>query len=249
MYEDCSRLSGDILDLLPQKITTLNNCKFYMNNAFYNCECLSCSDFELLGNILWNNKDVFEIHDKVFTGCTLMVDNCPESWGGNIQPAKIYNYNDSYIEVKLDYSSLVSEENQMVLQDIIFNNAILSENYQMSVDWGDGTIETKTTLAKNALTHCYQIIYNISTKFTVKIYGLNNFCSFFIGKTNANGTGRTDGRIDYPGSYVTGLTLSGNIDVYTSSSGFNITNTNAEYIDLSKSHITVIKNSGFSTNK
>jgi hypothetical protein len=56
-----------------------------MNKAFNGCTKLTCSDYDKLANMLWNNTNVkFTNTVNCFTGCTsLDLNQIPTTWGGS----------------------------------------------------------------------------------------------------------------------------------------------------------------------
>lgn len=83
---DCRNLDVDIFNLLPK-----NNFKFGMDismkQSFQNCNKISCSDYDKLANLLWNNKLIkFKDTQNCFAGCNnLSLDLIPKTWGGNLE--------------------------------------------------------------------------------------------------------------------------------------------------------------------
>jgi hypothetical protein len=82
-YYNCSNLAVDVLTLLPQ--TGFCNRIIDMYYVFRNCSSITCSDYEMLGDILWNDTSKkWTNTDRCFTGCTsLDLNQIPTTWGGN----------------------------------------------------------------------------------------------------------------------------------------------------------------------
>lgn len=81
-YYNCSNLSVDVLTLLPQAGFCNHIIDIY--HVFRNCNLITCSDYEALGKILWNDTSINWTNiNKCFTGCTsLDLSKIPFSWGG-----------------------------------------------------------------------------------------------------------------------------------------------------------------------
>lgn len=82
-YSGCSKLSTDILMLLPK--SGFSNMFMAFSGVFNNCSSLTCSDISKLEKILWNNKFVeWSSTNTALNGCTTIgLNNIPKSWGGN----------------------------------------------------------------------------------------------------------------------------------------------------------------------
>ena len=77
----CTNLREDVLNILPKYGFARDTS---MNKAFYGCAKLTCSDYDKLANMLWNNTNVkFTNTVYCFAGCTsLDLNQIPTSWGG-----------------------------------------------------------------------------------------------------------------------------------------------------------------------
>lgn len=81
-YAHCRNLETDVLNLLP-------DCGFSgriinMEYVFYNCDKLTCSDYNKLAEMLWDDNTVKWLNTSgCFTGCSsLDLSKIPTSWGG-----------------------------------------------------------------------------------------------------------------------------------------------------------------------
>lgn len=92
MFQDCESLEADLLKILPSigfinkiiKWGTNDPSIAYGSYIFYNCKSLTCSDYNKLANILWNDTSkIFENYKNIFKSCTsLDLTKIPIAWGG-----------------------------------------------------------------------------------------------------------------------------------------------------------------------
>lgn len=77
----CKNLHEDVLNILPKHGFTRDA---NMTNAFNGCAKLTCSDYDKLANMLWNNTNVkFTSTSGCFAGCSAEFrSHIPTSWGG-----------------------------------------------------------------------------------------------------------------------------------------------------------------------
>jgi hypothetical protein len=81
---NCENLSCDILNILPNNGIYAEN--IIMENAFQNCKNITCSNYERLSQLLWNNSHAsFALTTKCFNGCEkLDLTKIPTTWGGKL---------------------------------------------------------------------------------------------------------------------------------------------------------------------
>lgn len=88
-YAYCKKLTADVLDLLP--INGFIGPRVVFGAIFNTCPMLTCSDYERLGNMLWNNPYVHWIDPEIssagnlaaFRACSAALRaHVPQSWGG-----------------------------------------------------------------------------------------------------------------------------------------------------------------------
>jgi hypothetical protein len=82
-YNECKKLSVDILTLLPKN--GFWNRTMSMDKLFFKCNSITCSDYEALGNLLWNDTSKNWTNTaSCFKYCTsLDLSQIPKTWGGN----------------------------------------------------------------------------------------------------------------------------------------------------------------------
>lgn len=83
-YKNCSNLAVDVLNLLPAN--GFSGKYVSAPEIFQNCAKLTCSDYNKLANILWNDGHIIWSNPaRVFTGCSsLNLAKIPKSWGGTM---------------------------------------------------------------------------------------------------------------------------------------------------------------------
>lgn len=80
-YSPKKDISIDILDIFPRG--GFANKILNFNRAFYNMSKITCSNYEQLAHILWENPGY--TGKECFTGCTSMkLDKIPKEWGGTL---------------------------------------------------------------------------------------------------------------------------------------------------------------------
>lgn len=85
LYEGCSNLQVDVLDLLPAN--GFQGKYVLAPRIFMGCAKLTCSNYDRLANILWDDGHIiWDNPQQVFTGCTSMdLTKIPTRWGGSKQ--------------------------------------------------------------------------------------------------------------------------------------------------------------------
>ena len=80
-FAGCTSLEADVLTLLPWH--GFFGVNVAMNGTFTNCSKITCSDYKMLADMLWNSATKFTKTSKTFKGCTsLDLTKIPRSWGG-----------------------------------------------------------------------------------------------------------------------------------------------------------------------
>lgn len=80
-YDGCCSLNMDLVELLPPGGFTKKVLS--MNNVFRNCKKITCSDWDYVNSILWNDNIIWKNISECFSGCSDdILSHIPESWGG-----------------------------------------------------------------------------------------------------------------------------------------------------------------------
>lgn len=111
-FSYCNKLAVDVLDLLP--VNGFYGDEACFGGMFNTCPMLTCSDYDRLANMLWNNKHIKWIDDQVssnalldsFVECSAELrSHVPTSWGGTA-PDSIINKS---IEKELEETKVLLE--------------------------------------------------------------------------------------------------------------------------------------------
>lgn len=81
VFRNCYELSGNVENIMAYYFPiTSSTTNISIKQLFYKCEKISGT---INSDLLWNNPDVIWTSTDAFTGCTLIQDQAPVSWGGN----------------------------------------------------------------------------------------------------------------------------------------------------------------------
>ena len=106
LFYDCRNLSLDLYQLLS-RMNVSGNLSINVQHCFTKCIKFTCSNYEKLSDLLWNNKNITWLNtSQVFEGCSEEIRaQVPISWGGtasndNIEKSLEEKYNDLLARVK-----------------------------------------------------------------------------------------------------------------------------------------------------
>lgn len=90
LFYDCRNLILDLYQLLS-RLNVSGNLTISVLHSFNKCVKFTCSDYEKLGKLLWNNKNITWLNtSETFVGCsTELRSNIPVSWGGTASDSLI----------------------------------------------------------------------------------------------------------------------------------------------------------------
>ena len=83
LFYDCRNLTLDLYQLLS-RLNVSGNLSINVLHCFNKCIKFTCSNYEKLGDLLWNNKNITWLNTtETFIGCsTELRSHIPASWGG-----------------------------------------------------------------------------------------------------------------------------------------------------------------------
>lgn len=112
MYLNCENLEADLVKLLPE--LGFANRIVPMNKTFYGCKKLTCSNWDLVASILWEDTSkIWQNTSQCFVGCSdELREHIPYEWGGTgFKPFKdqsihIENVDSLYSLIEQAYTGL-----------------------------------------------------------------------------------------------------------------------------------------------
>ena len=169
LFKGCRNLSGDILNLFPENGFTTNNLNFV--ETFRDCANLTCSDYDKLGSLLWNDTTKICNPTSCFRGCDASITSqVPTSWGGTNKELETQLQLKKLNVVTTDYTAFevyptkktISAGKNDEITGIKYYNEVtpwnlfglelktkhLQKDSNIVIDWGDGKItDVKNTIS------------------------------------------------------------------------------------------------------